>query len=75
MIFAYIKFFHIRIIKRNCIMYIYGGEVYEDEEIYSIEEDDSYYLEKDDDYELTEDDIISIIFLDRMNIDRITLAN
>lgn len=56
-------------------MYIYGGEVYEDEEIYSIEEDDSYYLEKDDDYELTEDDIISIIFLDRMNIDRITLAN
>lgn len=55
-------------------MYIRGGEVYEDEEIYDIYEyDDNSHLEKDD-YELNYDDIISIIFLDRMNINNITLS-
>lgn len=55
-------------------MYIRGGEVYEDEEIYSLyeEEDDNDCLEKDD-YELSYDDIISIVFLDRMNIHSILL--
>jgi len=56
-------------------MYIRGGEVYEDEEIYYIDEDnDDDYLEKDD-YELSYDDIISIVFLDRMNINNITLSS
>ena len=56
-------------------MYIRGGEVYDDEEIFNIyeNENDSDYLEKDD-YELSFDDIISIIFLDRMNINKITLS-
>lgn len=66
------KYFHILI-----RMYIRGGEVYEDEEIYHINEYDTDYenecLEKDD-YELTYDDIISIVFLDRMNINNITLS-
>ena len=56
-------------------MYIRGGEVYEDEEfddIYEEFEDD--HLEKDDDYSLSDDDIISIVFLDRMNIRNITLS-
>jgi len=56
-------------------MYIRGGEVYEDEEIYDIEENDNDHLEKDDcDYELSYDDIVSIIFLDRMNINNIILS-
>lgn len=54
-------------------MYIRGGEVYEDEEIYDIEENDNDCLEKDD-YELSYDDIVSIIFLDRMNINNIILS-
>ena len=54
-------------------MYIRGGEVYEDEEIYYLNDDDNDYLEKDD-YELSYDDIISIVFLDRMNIHNITLS-
>lgn len=55
-------------------MYIRGGEVYEDEEIYYIDEEkDDDYLEKDD-YELSYEDIISIVFLDRMNINNITLS-
>lgn len=64
------KYFHILI-----RMYIRGGEVYEDEEIYDINEyeNDNDYLEKDD-YYLSDDDIISIVFLDRMNINNITLS-
>ena len=57
-------------------MYIRGGEVYEDEEIYEIDEydEDDDYLEKDD-YSLSYDDIISIVFLDRMNVRKITLSH
>ena len=64
------KYFHILI-----RMYIRGGEVYEDEEIYDINENEyeNECLEKDD-YELSYDDIISIVFLDRMNINNITLS-
>jgi hypothetical protein len=58
-------------------MYIRGGEVYDDEEIYDIDEydedDKDDYLEKDD-YSLSYDDIISIVFLDRMNVRKITLS-
>ena len=54
-------------------MYIRGGEVYEDEEIDDNYENEDDYLEKDD-YELSYDDIISIVFLDRMNINNITLS-
>jgi len=58
-------------------MYIRGGEVYEDEEIYDLdqydEDDNDDYLEKDD-YSLSYDDIISIVFLDRMNVRKITLS-
>jgi hypothetical protein len=56
-------------------MYIRGGEVYDDEEIYDIDEydEDDNYLEKDD-YSLSYDDIISIVFLDRMNVHKITLS-
>jgi hypothetical protein len=56
-------------------MYIRGGEVYEDEEIYEVDEydQDDDYLEKDD-YSLSYDDIISIVFLDRMNVRKITLS-
>jgi len=55
-------------------MYIRGGEVYDDEEIYDIDEyDEDDYLEKDD-YSLSYDDIISIVFLDRMNVRKITLS-
>ena len=64
------KYFHILI-----RMYIRGGEVYEDEEMYDINENEyeNECLEKDD-YELSYDDIISIVFLDRMNINNITLS-
>jgi hypothetical protein len=61
-------------------MYIRGGEVYEDEEIYDLDQydeddndDNDDYLEKDD-YSLSYDDIISIVFLDRMNVRKITLS-
>jgi hypothetical protein len=55
-------------------MYIRGGEVYDDEEIYDIDEyDEDDYLEKDD-YSLSYDDIISIVFLDRMNVHKITMS-
>ena len=56
-------------------MYIRGGEVYEDEEIYDVDEYDNDYdnLEKDD-YELSYDDIVSIVFLDRMNIYNVNLS-
>ena len=56
-------------------MYIRGGEDYEDEEIYDVDEYDNDYdnLEKDD-YELSYDDIVSIVFLDRMNIYNVNLS-
>jgi hypothetical protein len=58
-------------------MYILGGEVYEDEEIidrnvYDEEEDDEE--DDEDDYYVDNDDLLSIIFMDKMNINHAILA-